>query len=67
MIGLAPPYEVHVYPGGGTVDGFNGDHIIISPSYNVTDAEVDAIVDRVGRLVEDFFNTLDVPPRLSTP
>jgi hypothetical protein len=36
----------------------------VSPSYNVTDADVDAIVDRVGRLVEDFFTTLDVP---STP
>ncbi|XPS75608.1 hypothetical protein M3J09_007683 [Ascochyta lentis] len=62
--GLAPPYEVHVYPGMGTVDGANGDHIIISPSYNITDAEVDAIVDRVGRLVEDYFEALDLP---STP
>ncbi|KAF1923243.1 aminotransferase class III family protein [Didymella exigua CBS 183.55] len=65
--GLAPPYEVHVYPGGGTVDGINGDHIIISPSYNITDAEIDAVVDRVGRLVEDFFHTLDVPSVPSTP
>lgn len=65
--GLAPPYEVHVYPGCGTVDGVNGDHIIISPSYNITNADVDAIVDRVGRLVEDFFETLDIPPTLSAP
>lgn len=63
-IALAPPYEVHVYPGMGTVDGKSGDHIIISPSYNITDAEIDAIVDRVGRLVEDFFENLDIP---STP
>jgi hypothetical protein len=55
-VGLAPPYEIHVYPGSGTVDGQRGDHIIISPSYNTTDAEVNMIVDRVGRLVEDFFN-----------
>lgn len=65
--GLAPPYEVHIYPGSGTVDGFNGDHIIVSPSYNVTDADVDAIVDRVGRLVEDFFNSLDMPSTPATP
>ncbi|KAF3050063.1 hypothetical protein E8E11_009176 [Didymella keratinophila] len=65
--GLAPPYEVHIYPGGGTVDGFYGDHIIVSPSYNVTDADVDAIVDRVGRLVEDFFSNLDVPSSPATP
>lgn len=53
----------------GTVDGVNGDHIIISPSYNINDADVDAIVDRVGRLIEDYFEdvkieTLDL---LSTP
>lgn len=56
VAGLAPPYEVHVYPGSGTVDGQRGDHIIISPSYNITDAEINMIVDRVGRLVEDFFD-----------
>ena len=54
--GLAPPYEIHIYPGSGTVDGQKGDHIIIAPSYNTTDAEIDMIVDRVGRLVEDFFD-----------
>jgi adenosylmethionine-8-amino-7-oxononanoate aminotransferase len=54
--GLAPPYEIHVYPGSGTVDGQKGDHIIIAPSYNTTDAEINMIVDRVGRLVEDFFD-----------
>ncbi|KAF2621663.1 aminotransferase [Macroventuria anomochaeta] len=59
--GLAPPYEIHVYPGMGTADGVNGDHIILSPSYNITDTEIDAIVDRVARLIEDYFDTLDVP------
>ncbi|KAJ8106593.1 hypothetical protein OPT61_g9433 [Boeremia exigua] len=65
--GLAPPYEVHVYPGSGTVDGVNGDHIIISPAYNVTNGDVDAIVDRVGRMIEDFFKSLDKPPGPSAP
>jgi adenosylmethionine-8-amino-7-oxononanoate aminotransferase len=50
---------VHIYPGAGTVDGVNGDHIIIAPSYNITNADVDTIIDRVGRLVEDFFETLN--------
>jgi hypothetical protein len=57
--GLSPPYEVHLYPGAGTVDGVNGDHIIIAPSYNITNADIDTIIDRVGRLVEDFFETLN--------
>jgi adenosylmethionine-8-amino-7-oxononanoate aminotransferase len=47
-----------VYPGIGTVDGDRGDHIIISPAYNVTDKDIDFIVDRVGKLIIDFFESL---------
>ncbi len=41
-----------VYPGAGTVDGSRGDHVLIAPPYNVTDAEIDAIVDRLERAVD---------------
>jgi adenosylmethionine-8-amino-7-oxononanoate aminotransferase len=34
-----------IYPGGGTADGRAGDHILLAPPYNVTDAELDMIVD----------------------
>jgi hypothetical protein len=34
-----------IYPGGGTADGRAGDHILLAPPYNVTDAELEAIVD----------------------
>lgn len=34
-----------IYPGGGTVDGRAGDHILLAPPYNVTDGELDMIVD----------------------
>jgi len=34
-----------VYPGNGTVDGFRGDHVIVSPPYNVTVEELKIIVD----------------------
>ena len=27
-----------IYPGGGTIDGRRGDHILLAPPYNVTDA-----------------------------
>ncbi|KAK0645574.1 exocyst complex protein exo70 [Cercophora newfieldiana] len=33
---LTKDYGVGVYPGGGSVDGIRGDHIIISPPYNVS-------------------------------
>ncbi|KAH7389912.1 pyridoxal phosphate-dependent transferase [Pyrenochaeta sp. MPI-SDFR-AT-0127] len=51
-----PGGGIHIYPGAGTVDGINGDHIIIAPAYNITDGEVDFIVSRVGKLIDDFFN-----------
>jgi adenosylmethionine-8-amino-7-oxononanoate aminotransferase len=34
-----------IYPGGGTADGRSGDHILLAPPYNVTDDELDMIVD----------------------
>jgi adenosylmethionine-8-amino-7-oxononanoate aminotransferase len=34
-----------IYPGGGTVDGRQGDHILLAPPYNVTDQELQMIVD----------------------
>lgn len=41
-----------VYPGGGTVDGARGDHVLLAPPYNVTDAELDVIVERLGRALD---------------
>ncbi|KAI1809859.1 exocyst complex protein exo70 [Poronia punctata] len=55
QLGLTNPYSIAVYPGSGTVDGVNGDHIIISPAYNITQADVEIIATTVQRLVEDYF------------
>lgn len=46
---------VAVYPSAGTVDGVVGDHAIIAPPYNVTEAEVDEIVDRFARAMARVF------------
>ena len=46
------------YPGGGTVDGVHGDHIVLAPPYIVTPAEVDLIVDRLGDAIEDALSSL---------
>ncbi len=53
--GLKEPYCVAVYPASGTVDGINGDHIIISPAYNTTTEEIEDIAIRVQRVVNDYF------------
>ena len=41
-----------VYPMGGTIDGRQGDHVLIAPPYIVTAGEIDMIVDRLGAAVD---------------
>jgi len=41
-----------IYPSGGTVDGRRGDHILLAPPYNVTDGELDMIVDLLGQTMD---------------
>jgi adenosylmethionine-8-amino-7-oxononanoate aminotransferase len=41
-----------IYPSGGTIDGRNGDHILLAPPYNVTDEELDTIIDLLARTVD---------------
>jgi adenosylmethionine-8-amino-7-oxononanoate aminotransferase len=41
-----------VYPMGGTVDGVNGDHVLLAPPFIIGAAQVDAIVDRLGAALE---------------
>ncbi|KAI0177459.1 pyridoxal phosphate-dependent transferase [Pestalotiopsis sp. NC0098] len=54
-LGLSEAYGIAVYPGAGTVDGVNGDHVIVSPAYNTTAEEIEFIVDAIKRLVFDYF------------
>ena len=41
-----------IYPGGGTADGRSGDHILLAPPYNVTDPELEMIVDLLGQTLD---------------
>ncbi|HMP09145.1 aspartate aminotransferase family protein [Hydrogenophaga sp.] len=41
-----------VYPMGGTVDGRCGDHVLLAPPFIASDAELDAIVDRLALALE---------------
>lgn len=40
------------YPMGGTIDGRHGDHVILAPPYNVTEAETTMILDRFSAAME---------------
>jgi len=55
-LGLAEQYSINVYPGGGTVDGIRGDHVIVSPPFNVNSDDIEWIVLTLTRLVNDYFS-----------
>ena len=41
-----------VYPMGGTVDGSEGDHILLAPPFIVEPSHIDAIVERLGEALD---------------
>lgn len=41
-----------VYPMGGTIDGVQGDHVLIAPPFIVTPADIDAITERLADAVQ---------------
>lgn len=54
--GLSEEYGLSVYPaGGGGAEGLQGDAIIISPPYTVTEGEVRMLVDTLARMINDYF------------
>ena len=40
------------YPGGGTADGLSGDHVLLAPPFIITDDQIDDLVDRLGRSID---------------
>ncbi len=50
-----------VYPGGGTIDGNSGDHVLFAPAYTVTGDEIEEIVRRFNESLDTAFNTLSKP------
>lgn len=47
------------YPGQGSADGVNGDHILLAPSYTSTSEEIEMIVDLLARAITSGLSTLD--------
>ncbi|MFT3801457.1 MAG: aspartate aminotransferase family protein [Burkholderiaceae bacterium] len=48
------------YPGGGTIDGVRGDHVLLAPSYLADDDEFALIVEGLRRAIDDVAAAL--PP-----
>ena len=45
-----------VYPMGGTIDGREGDHVLLAPPFIVNDGELDVIVERLAAAVDAASN-----------
>ena len=41
-----------VYPMGGTIDGVNGDHVLLAPPFIASEADLDEIVGRLAEAIE---------------
>jgi adenosylmethionine-8-amino-7-oxononanoate aminotransferase len=41
-----------VYPMGGTIDGVQGDHVLLAPPFIVNEGHIDTIVERLGDSVD---------------
>ena len=49
---------VMIYPGTGSADGEQGDHVILAPAFNVDKEEIDMIVWAVGDAVDSALGKL---------
>lgn len=49
---------IMMYPGTGSADGRRGDHIMISPPYNVTEDTLEVIVSSARKVIENVFEGL---------
>ena len=43
------------YPGGGTIDGRRGNHILLAPPFILTESQVGEIADKLGDAVDSAF------------
>ena len=55
----SPEFNMTFYPGTGTVDGVNGDHIIIAPPFIVKEQDIDHIVKVVSAVIEIIFKEIN--------
>jgi len=58
--GLSKGYELALFNATGSADGYAGDHVVLAPPYIVEKADVDEIVDRLSRVIDDTLRELKV-------
>ncbi|KAF5590850.1 CAR2-ornithine aminotransferase [Fusarium pseudoanthophilum] len=56
--GMSAGYEIALFNANGGYDGYSGDHFLVCPPFIVSKEDVDEIVERTARVVEDTFEEL---------
>jgi adenosylmethionine-8-amino-7-oxononanoate aminotransferase len=46
------------YPMGGTIDGRNGDHVLLAPPFIIEDQHIETIVERLGAAIDAAIETV---------
>jgi adenosylmethionine-8-amino-7-oxononanoate aminotransferase len=57
-------FDIALLPGGGVVDGTNGDLIVLAPPFTITREDVELIVDRTARAIEYVLGPVGVSAKL---
>jgi adenosylmethionine-8-amino-7-oxononanoate aminotransferase len=57
-LALSDQFNMTFYPGTGSVDGIQGDHIILAPPFNITNKDVDDIVVTVVAVINIVFDKM---------
>ncbi|KAH7418221.1 pyridoxal phosphate-dependent transferase [Cadophora sp. MPI-SDFR-AT-0126] len=52
---ISAPFNMTMYPGTGTFDGVSGDHVILAPPYNITQADAEYIAQVTSDVVHRVF------------
>ena len=48
-----------VYPGGGTIDGKRGDHVLLAPPFVATREDLDIITERIAAAIDSCTTALE--------
>ena len=65
--GMTQGYDISLFHATGSANGgWAGDHILLMPPYIVDRSDIEEIVDRVGRVVEDVFEELPLEAARAT-
>lgn len=57
-LAISPSFNMTFYPGTGSVNGIEGDHIILAPPFNITDKDVETIVSGVVAVIQQVFSEM---------